>query len=76
MLLQEFLDLASAGQVAALDLHSLEGGIYLLEIHSGGQACWLESRPGQPQHLRSVEHARELLAELPPIPFHLLQQSL
>lgn len=75
MLLPEFIELASAGQVSAVDLHSLEGGIYLLEIHSAGQRCWLETQPGRPQHLRSVEHARELLAKLPPLACHLVQAS-
>lgn len=75
MLLQDFMDLAQAGLVSAVDLHSLEGGIYLLEIHSSGQRCWLEASPGKPQQLRSVEHARELLAALPPLACHLVQAS-
>lgn len=66
---------ARAGHIEALELISIEGGIYLLDIYQVGQRHCLRDEQGRIWHLRSVEHARDLLQELPELPFHLVQQS-
>ena len=73
MNLPQLLLHAQHGQVEELNLISIEGGIYLLEIRIGGQPQLLRDAHGQTLRLRSVEHARDLLQELPPLPFHLIQ---
>jgi hypothetical protein len=72
MNLPQLLLHAQQGQVDELNLISIEGGIYLLEIRLGGQPQLLRDERGQTLRLRSVEHARELLHELPLLPFHLI----
>ncbi|WBL59518.1 DUF6482 family protein [Stutzerimonas stutzeri] len=66
---------ANAGRIDALELISLEGGIYILDIYLQGQRHALVDERGRVCHLRSVEHARDLLRDLPELPFHLVQQS-
>ncbi|MBO0643242.1 MAG: cation transporter [Pseudomonas stutzeri] len=66
---------ANAGRIDALELISLEGGIYILDIYLQGQRHALIDERGSVCHLRSVEHARDLLRDLPELPFHLVQQS-
>ncbi|NRF48480.1 DUF6482 family protein [Stutzerimonas stutzeri] len=66
---------ANAGRIDALELISLEGGIYILDIYMQGQRHALVDERGSVCHLRSVEHARDLLRDLPELPFHLVQQS-
>lgn len=66
---------ANAGRIDALELISLEGGIYILDIYMQGQRQALVDERGSVCHLRSVEHARDLLRDLPELPFHLVQQS-
>ena len=66
---------ANAGRIDALELISLEGGIYILDIYLQGQRHALVDERGSVCHLRSVEHARDLLRDLPEPPFHLVQQS-
>ena len=61
-----------AGSIDELNLISIEGGIYLLEARAQGVVQLLRGERGETRHLRSVEHARELLRELPPVPFHLV----
>lgn len=63
---------ARAGHIDELNLISIEGGIYVLEAHMDGRAHSLNDKSGQTLHLRSVEHARELLHDLPKLPFHLV----
>ncbi len=63
---------AHAGHVDELNLISLEGGIYVLEARMDGQSHSLSDKRGEVLHLRSVEHARELLHELPKVPFNLV----
>lgn len=72
MNLPQLLLHAQHGQVEELNLISIEGGIYLLEIRLDGQPQLLRDERGQTLRLRSVEHARDLLQELPPLPFHLV----
>ncbi|MBS7663958.1 cation transporter [Pseudomonas lalucatii] len=66
---------ARAGHVEALNLISLEGGnYYLLEARVSGRPFTLDDGHGHLLHLRSVEHAREVLQPLPQLPpFHLVQ---
>jgi hypothetical protein len=72
MNLFELTHQARSGHIDALNLISIEGGIYLLEVNVGGQPQPLRDAHGHTLHLRSVEHARELLQELPPLPFYLV----
>lgn len=66
---------ANAGRIDALELISLEGRIYILDIYLQGQRHALVDERGSVCHLRSVEHARDLLRDVPELPFHLVQQS-
>lgn len=75
MNLQTLLDDVQAQRVDALDLLSVEGGFYLLSVRFGGQTPLLRDERSKVIHLRSVEHARDLLSELPPIPFFLVHNS-
>lgn len=75
MNLQDLANHAAAGSIDALELISIEGGIYLLDIYQHGQRHSLLNERGEVWRLRSVEHARDLLQELPELPFHLVQQS-
>jgi hypothetical protein len=61
--------------VEALDLVSLKGGFYLLSIHSQARSHVLRDECGNVVHLRSVEHARQLLGEIPDTPFYLVHSS-
>jgi hypothetical protein len=73
MTLFELIHHARSGHhIDALNLISIEGGIYLLEVHMDGRPQPLQDDSGHTLHLRSVEHARELLQELPPLPFYLV----
>lgn len=72
MNLQELNTHATAGLIDELNLISIEGGIYLLEARMHGAAHPLRDAQGKTLHLRSVEHARDLLHTLPPLPFHLV----
>jgi hypothetical protein len=72
MNLQQLTELAKAGKIDALELISIEGGIYLLHIRQGGHIMPLGDGHGKTVHLRSVEHARQLLEALPVLPFHLV----
>ena len=72
MNLQDLSQHAHAGNNETLNLISIEGGIYLLEAHMDGRAHPLSDGNGKTLHLRSVEHARDLLRDMPRIPFHLV----
>jgi hypothetical protein len=72
MNLQELTAHASAGHIDELNLISMEGGIYLLEARMHGAAHPLNDARGKTLHLRSVEHARDLLHSITPIPFNLV----
>ncbi|WP_313086862.1 DUF6482 family protein [Pseudomonas sp.] len=75
MKLQALVEDAQADRVEALDLVSLEGGFYLLSIHAQGQSHVLRDEQSKVVHLRSVEHARDLLSEVPVMPFYLVHSS-
>ncbi|EPL11018.1 hypothetical protein JFV28_07490 [Pseudomonas sp. TH05] len=75
MNLQEMNAYAIAGKVDELNLISLEGGIYLLEARMHGAAYPLSDGHGQMFHLRSVEHARQVLQAFPTLPFNLVHTS-
>lgn len=72
MNVQEFSDHAHAGRVRELNLISIEGGIYLLEVLLESGSRMLKDLDGKTLHLRSVEHARDLLKTLPVVPFFLV----
>ena len=75
MKLQSLLENARASRIDALELVSIEGGIYLLRILMQGQTLMLHDEQDRIWRLRSVEHARDLLEELPELPFYLLHAS-
>lgn len=75
MNLQELNAYAIAGKVDELNLISLEGGIYVLEARMHGSAFALDDGHGKTFHLRSVEHARQILQATPQLPFHLIHTS-
>ncbi|POA19017.1 hypothetical protein C1886_14450 [Pseudomonas sp. FW300-N1A1] len=75
MNLQELNAYAIARKVDELNLISMEGGIYVLEARMHGAAYVVEDRHGQVMHLRSVEHAREVLHAFPDLPFNLVHTS-
>lgn len=75
MNLQQLTEHARAGEVTSLDLLSLEGGLYLLEVRLAQGAYRLTDEAGRFLRLRSVEHARELLAGLPEVPLYLVHAS-
>ena len=66
---------AIAGKIDELNLISMEGGIYLLEARMHGAAYPLSDARGDSFHLRSVEHAREILHACPSVPFNLVHTS-
>ncbi|WAJ38732.1 DUF6482 family protein [Pseudomonas sp. GOM7] len=66
---------AQAGRIGELNLISLEGGIYLLEARMDGHPHPIRDEQGSMLNLRSVEHARDLLQEMPVMPFFLVHSS-
>ena len=66
---------AQAGRIDELNLISLEGGIYLLEAQMDGRSHPILDPRGSTLNLRSVEHARDVLQEMPALPFFLLHSS-
>ncbi|WP_458724869.1 DUF6482 family protein [Pseudomonas mandelii] len=75
MNLVELRAYAIAGKVDELNLISMEGGIYLLEARMHGAAYPLSDARDHMLHLRSVEHARQVLHRLPTLPFNLVHTS-
>lgn len=73
MRLHELIECAES--VECLNLLSLEGGIYVLDIIVKGKRHSLRDDTGKVWHLRSVEHARDVLQELPEVPFFLVHSS-
>lgn len=72
MNLSELRGLALNGEVDALELISLEGGTYVLEIKRGASSQPVRDERRRVLHLRSVEHARNLLQGMPALPFYLV----
>jgi hypothetical protein len=72
MNLQELTAFAQAGRIDELNLISMEGGIYLLEARMRGVSLPLNDVSGKTLHLRSVQHARDLLHAMPKMPFNLV----
>jgi hypothetical protein len=68
-------ELAGRGSVERLNLLSLEGGIYLLEIHSDQPSQLLRDDTGQVLKMRSVEDARKRLKGIQKTPFFLVHSS-
>jgi len=66
---------AQAGRIDELNLISLEGGIYVLEARMDGRAHPVVNTQGGTLNLRSVEHARDLLQEMPTLPLYLVHSS-
>lgn len=66
---------AQAGRIDELSLISLEGGIYLLEARMEGRAHPILTEQGKTLNLRSVEHARDVLQDMSPLPFFLVHSS-
>lgn len=66
---------AQAGRIDELNLISLEGGIYLLEAQMDGRSHPILDPRGSTLNLRSVEHARDVLQEMPALPFFLVHSS-
>ncbi|PAV48187.1 cation transporter [Pseudomonas sp. HAR-UPW-AIA-41] len=72
MKLVELREQALNSEVAELALISLEGGTYVLEATVGERQLPVKDDQGRVLHLRSVEHARDLLKDMPPVPFYLV----
>ena len=75
MNLLELTDYARAGHIDELNLISIEGGIYLLEVRRNGRAYPLNDARGRAVRLRSMEHARTYLESVPLVPFNLVHAS-
>ncbi|MFW9605028.1 MAG: DUF6482 family protein [Pseudomonas sp.] len=73
MQLQELLN--RAAEIEHLELISIEGGIYLLDILIGGKPHHLRDKHNKIWHFRSSEHARDLLQYLPDVPLFLVHAS-
>ncbi len=74
MNLSELTQAVRQGQVESLDLLSLDA-FYILDIHLKDRRLRLLDERGQVLHLRSVEHARDLLEPLAEVPFYLVHAS-
>ncbi|MFJ3374609.1 DUF6482 family protein [Pseudomonas sp. NPDC086112] len=75
MNLQELNAYAVAGKVDELNLISMEGVFYVLEARMHGAGHPLRDAHGEILHLRSVEHAREVLHAFPKLSFNVVHTS-
>jgi hypothetical protein len=75
MNLQELNAYAIAGKVDELNLISMEGVFYVLEARMHGLSHRLLDAHGETMHLRSVEHAREVLHACPKLSFNVVHTS-
>lgn len=64
-----------AGEVAALELTSVEGGSYVLHARLGERLERVLDANGQTLHVASVEQARKVLSDVPDVPFFLMQPA-
>ncbi len=72
--LEQLAQQLQQGQVDELQLHSLEGGLYILQACCGERLSPLTDAYGQTLRLRSSTEVRALLRELPKVPCVLIQQ--
>ncbi|KUM40088.1 DUF6482 family protein [Pseudomonas sp. EpS/L25] len=75
MQLTELTQRAQAGEVRELNLLSIEGGFYVLEVLTQEGRTQLTGRDGHFYRLGSAAQARRLLADLPVLPCFLIQHS-
>ncbi|WP_030129463.1 DUF6482 family protein [Pseudomonas sp. QTF5] len=75
MTLQELNAYAVAGKIDELNLMSMEGVFYVLEARMHGAAYPLFDTHGEILHLRSVEHARDVLHAFPKLSFNVVHTS-
>lgn len=75
MNLQELNAYAVAGKIDELNLISMEGVFYVLEARMHGAGHPLRDAHGEILHLRSVEHAREVLHAFPKLSFNVVHTS-
>jgi hypothetical protein len=75
MTLAQLQQLALAGDIHELNLLSLEGGFYVLQALTADGNARLEDDRARVLHLRSLEHARFVLREVPELPLYLVQFS-
>ena len=66
---------AKAGEVEALHLVSMEGGSYVLHVLMDGTSHPVDNSHGTTLHVASVEEARKCLANVPEVPFFLVQTT-
>jgi len=72
--LEELTRLLQQGEVDELQLHSLEGGLYILQVRRGERLQGVTDARGESLRLRSSTEARALLKDLPRVPCVLVQQ--
>ncbi|WP_460144536.1 DUF6482 family protein [Pseudomonas sp. S2_A02] len=75
MTLQELNAYAIAGKIDEMNLISVDGVIYVLEARMHGSAYPLRDTHGEIVHLRSVEHARDMLHAFPKLSFNITHAS-
>ncbi len=75
MTLAQLQQLALAGDIHELNPLSLEGGFYVLQALTADGNARLEDDQGRVSHLRSLDHARFVLREVPELPLYLVQFS-
>jgi hypothetical protein len=74
MNLQELLKLATDGRIDELEIHSLEGGFYIVRALLDNDYRTLLDTRGEPMRLRSTTQLRDLLHLAPALPCVLVQQ--
>jgi len=76
MNLSELSGLATAGHIRLLEVVSLEGGFYVIQVHTGDTIKVLHDEHGGVLRLLSITHVREYLHDLAPVPCELVQHSI
>lgn len=64
---------AQAGSIERLEVVSLEGGFYLLQVKLASGLQLVRDAHGKVLHLRSTTQVRELLQAMPRLPCELIQ---
>lgn len=75
MKLDELSQQAKAHHISELQLISVEGGSYVLHALIDGQAQPVLDANDQTLHVASVDEARKCLADVPELPFFLIQPA-